>query len=177
MESRSMWNQVVGIRLLVLPLACAGCATTGTAVGELERPATKGEEAVTMVWKSAASDPDRGTISGTLPDGTHYSGQYFEVIKTAEAALYEPAWEGWARYWPGWEAPWPHHKRSDPDWTGFIEIYTGRVIANMKSDDGQVRVRCRFTISEPREGLKGGGNGSCQMSNGDTIDHVTLSAT
>jgi len=52
---------------IALVVACAACSTTGTAVGELEQPGSKREEAVTFVWKSDASDPDRGKISGTLP--------------------------------------------------------------------------------------------------------------
>jgi hypothetical protein len=161
---------------IALVVTCAACSTTGTAVGELEQPGSKREEAVTFVWKSDASDPDRGKISGTLPDGTHYSGRYFEVVKTAEADIYGAAWDGWRPYWSGWHPGWYSGPRADFDWPTFVEIYTGRVIANLKSDDQKVQLRCRFAIDNPRAGLIGGGTGDCQLSNGAAIDHVIVAA-
>jgi hypothetical protein len=149
------------------------CSSTGTAVGELETP--QGEEhAVTLTWKSDALDPARGRISGTLPDGTHYSGRYFEVVKTAAADTYGPAWEGWSPYWPEWGAPWHDGSVEEWDWPTFVEIYTGRVIANLQSDDHKQRLRCRFTITEPFDGLRGGGTGDCQLSNGESVVDVVL---
>ena len=32
------------------------------------------------------------------------------------------------------------------------------------------RMRCRFRLSEPEEGLQGGGLGSCQTGSGERID-------
>ncbi len=169
-------TQSLGLAVpIALILTSAACSTTGTAVGELKEPTGKAE-ATTFVWKSDAADPDRGQISGTLPDGTHYSGRYFEVIKTAEADVYGPAWEGWSPYWSGWMVRGYDGPSTALDWPGFVQVYTGRVIANLKSDDQTVRLRCRFAIDDPRAGLVGGGTGDCQLSNGEAIEHVTLAA-
>jgi hypothetical protein len=165
--ARSVLPALAGISILT------ACSTTGTAVGRLEQP-TGNAESVTFVWKSDAADPDRGSISGTLPDGSHYSGRYYEVIKTADAQIYSPAWEGWSPYWAGWHAGWHPGPMDELDWPGFITIYTGRVIANMKSDDASTRLRCRFRVDDPRDGLGRGGRGDCQLSNGESIDHVVI---
>jgi hypothetical protein len=151
---------------------CMACSTTGTAVGRLEQPDNKAE-AVTFVWKSDAAYPDRGKISGTLPDGSHYSGRYFEVIETAQADVYAPAWEGWKPYWSGWRTGWYAGPGQELDFRGFVGIYTGRVIANMKSDSDATHLRCRFQINDPRAGLVHGGRGDCQLANGQTIDDAS----
>lgn len=174
MMTRASSNRVSRAAVLALPLAFAACATTGTAVGELRQSAGK-ETPVAFVWKSDAIAPERGKISGTLPDGSHYSGRYFEVVKTAKADLYLPAWAGWRPYWAGWRTPW-FEPVGELDWNGFVEIYTGRVIANMTSDSGQ-HLRCRFKIAKPVAGLKGGGSGDCQLESGETIDHVVLASS
>jgi hypothetical protein len=176
---KTLLPKVIRPRVLGLPLASmlamTACSTTGTAVGKLDEPTGK-KEAVTLLWKSDATNPDRGQISGTLPDGTHYSGKYFEVIKTAEADVYRPAWEGWTPYWSGWAYRGYIGPARELDWPTFVEIYTGRVIANMTSDDHQTRLRCRFSIDDPRAGLVGGGSGECQLSNGEAIKHVVVAS-
>ena len=167
----SMLASAMGVAAL-----CAACSTTGTAVGRLEEP-TGNAESVTLVWKSDASAPDRGVISGTLPDGTHYSGRYYEVVKTAAANVYVDAWGGWPRYWSAWRAGWYPGLLHELDWPGFVDIYTGRVIANLKSDDAGSRLRCRFQIDDPLAGLSHGGHGECQLSNGESIDHVAVTSS
>ena len=172
MMDRMIRNSLAGLAVLAVPLALSACATTGTAVGELKTP-NGPQQAVTMVWRSDATSPDRGRIAGTLADGVHYSGKYFEVVKTVDEGVYGPAWDGWRTYW----ADWGTGTHYEYDWSRFVEVYTGRVIANLRSDDGKVRLRCRFTIQKPLEGLTGGGNGDCQLSNGESIKNVVLSAT
>jgi hypothetical protein len=159
-----------GLALVSMSMACS---TTGTAVGRLEEPGGKSQPA-TFVWKSDAAAPDRGTISGTLPDGSHYSGRYFEVLETAPADVYAPAWEGWSPYWSGWRMGWYRGPIDELDWRGFVTIYTGRVIANLTSDDHATRLRCRFQLDDARAGLVHGGQGDCQLSNGGIIDHVLV---
>jgi len=168
--------------VLAVSFLCSACSTTGTAVGKLEEPrgsaagAVKGND-VTFVWKSDAANPDRGRISGTLPDGSHYAGGYFEVLETADADMYGPAWVGWRPYWSGWRMGGYPGPVRDLDWRGFVTIYTGKVIANMKSDDDASRLRCRFRLDDPRAGLAHGGHGECQLSNGQTIDHVVVTSS
>ncbi len=172
MMNRAFGNQLLGIGVVALPLALAACATTGTAVGELEGPGAQ-EQAVTLIWKSEASTPEQGRISGTLANGAHYSGKYFEVVKTVDQSAYGPAWMGWRPYWSDWGLMTSYSY----DWPRFLNLYTGRVIANLKSDDGTGRLRCRFTIQQPLQGLSGGGSGECQLSNGQIIQHVVLASS
>jgi hypothetical protein len=164
-----------GWQTLSITFGClaAACSTTGTAVGELKEPGG-GQESVTLVWKSDASDPDRGRISGSLPDGTHFAGRYFEVIHTASTDTYAPAWDGWSPYWSEWAAPWSSEHVEAYDWPAFVRVYTGKVIANLSSDDHAKRLRCRFTIQDPRAGLVGGGSGDCQVSTGEEIAQVVV---
>jgi hypothetical protein len=177
MSTSFIHTQRAGFLTLPILLGCfaAACSTTGTAVGELKEPAGK-EEAVTLTWKSDAVAPDRGKISGVLPNGTHYAGRYFEVVHTASTDTYAPAWEGWSPYWSEWRAPWYPEPLEAYDWPAFVRIYTGKVIANLTSDDHATRLRCRFNINDPRAGLVHGGTGDCQLSNGEEIAKVVVAA-
>jgi hypothetical protein len=183
MRTAFMQAKRAGGRALAISLSvsAAACSTTGTAVGELEQPGNpqqaSAHEAVTLVWKSDAADPDRGVISGVLPNGAHFSGRYFEVVRTASTDTYAPAWEGWSPYWSEWHAPWYSEPLETFDWPAFVRIYTGKVIANLVSDDHSTRLRCRFTISDPRAGLARGGSGDCQLSNGESIQDVVVSSS
>jgi hypothetical protein len=159
---------------LFVALLCSGsCASAGAAVGELETP-TGQKQAITLVWKSEALDPTRGRISGTLPDGTHYSGRFFEVIKTMPGEVRGPIWDGWSPFGPEWPTPFNNGPIRGSDWLTFAQAYTGRVVANLTSDDGKQRMRCRFEIIDHLDGPKGGGRGECQLSNGERIDNVVL---
>lgn len=173
MRAPNVWR--AGAFALALLALSAGCSTTGTAVGELKDPSGK-QQLVTLRWKSDAADPERGSISGTLPDGTHYAGRYFEVIQTAPADIYADAWVGWRPFWPGWRAGW-YNGPMQEDWSGFVKIYTGHVIANLKPADDKNPLRCRFTVDDPRAGLDGGAHGECQLASGATIEHVVVTAS
>ncbi len=155
-------------------VAAFGCAGTGTATGELKSAAGKNEAAVSLEWKSMLFDPLHGEVSGTLPGGRHFSGQYFEVVKTAPVDVYGPAWLGWEPFWPDWAVPWHTGDLELREWPAFAEIYTGRVIANLHSDDNQQHLRCRFQITHPFDGLQGGGRGHCQLSDGESVEGVVL---
>lgn len=174
-RNRSAFRLCVGSLPLVL-VTTTSC-TKGTAVGEVQSPATQQEEPVTLHWKSDVDNPAEGKISGTMPDGTHYSGQYFEVVDTLTDAAYAPAWEGWDPYWPDWDVVWVNAPPPPWDYPTFVEIYSGRVIANLVSDDGTERMRCRFSLNVPDEGMAGGGTGDCQDSEGDEITDVLVTAS
>ena len=47
--------------------------------------------------------------------------------------------------------------------SGFYKAYSGRVLANLRADDGE-RMRCRFDLISPSRGMAGGGEGRCQLS-------------
>lgn len=162
-----------GRRLVALaPLALA-CAATGTAVGELHEDSHP-PRSVVFDWQADASKPERGTMSGTLPDGTHLTGRYYLVVEDVPEQVYAGAWGGAEPYWPDWPVVTP--QSTDPTtWNTFVAAYTGHAIATLTSDDGKVVVRCRFTVAAPSVGLARGGTGECKLSNGAMIEHVVLS--
>lgn len=163
------------VGVVAWPLVSAACTTEGVAIGEAESPAGEREGQVTLVWKSDFANPIGGTISGMLPDGTFYSGRYFEVTQTAEAEYYADAWVGWpSPYWSDWGYGGYYGDYYGGGWPTFVTLYSGRVIANLVSTDGQERLRCRFILAEPTEGLAGGGTGECQASDGRTLSDVVL---
>jgi hypothetical protein len=47
-----------------------------------------------------------------------------------------------------------------------VKTYSGRVLANLHSEDGE-HMRCRFTLISPSRGMAGGGEGRCQLSEND----------
>ncbi len=162
----------LGVGAIALGLSLAACgASEGAAVGELEHPSGKPEATVALYWKASAADPTMGEIAGTLPSGVHYKGRYFEVTAEARADDYDYAWDGWSPFWTDW--PWGDGY-VDSDWPTFIKIYTGRVIANLEGPKPGQRMRCRFNLTEPAQGLAGGGSGQCQLTGGDTINDVVL---
>jgi hypothetical protein len=50
----------------------------------------------------------------------------------------------------------------------FVAHYTGHVVANLSGPDGQ-RMRCQFRLLRSGQGMKGGGQGQCQLPSGETI--------
>jgi hypothetical protein len=50
--------------------------------------------------------------------------------------------------------------------TGLSTI--GHVLANLAGPDGK-RIRCEFQLIRSNEGMKGGGQGRCQLASGKTI--------
>lgn len=150
-------------------MALAGCVTQGTAVGQVENPAGRAEGGVTLAWKSDFADPTGGTIAGRLPDGTAYTGRYFEIVKTATAESLDPAWDTWtAPYWSDGD------DFGGPEYNEFVTFYSGKVLATLKSADGKKSLRCQFTLAKPSSGLAGGGVGQCQGSDGKMISDVVL---
>ena len=151
----------------------AGCSTSGTAEGALipaqppfatdERQPVAGLDSADVVfsWESSTLNPLRGDINTTLPDGRTFSGTYFQVTQTVSERDFGPMWEGWGPYW-GYD-----------DFDGYVVFYSGRVVANLKSPDGE-RMRCQFVLAEPTDGLAGGGEGSCLLHDGTRIANVVL---
>jgi hypothetical protein len=155
----------------MVPLLPAACVANGNGNGEVKGPNAMPEQSVTLMWKSDGLAPDHGRISGTLADGTHYAGDYIEVTDDAEENQYAFSWEGWQPYWSEWD--WDGRVEA-MDWPRFVAMYKGTVIANLKSDDGERWLRCRFIIDTPATGIAGGTNGLCQSSDGETLDYVAL---
>ncbi len=158
---------------LVIVLGAVGCTTSGIATGQLVTQAG-GTQPVVFDWRSDRGEPIKGRISTMLPDGTTFSGRYFQVTATIEQSSLAPLWVGWDPYWPSWTAPWAGYGGSG--YTTFSRVYSGRVVATLQSPEG-TRMRCRFTLADPPEGLAGGGVGDCQLQNGERIEDAVLQET
>lgn len=76
---------------------------------------------------------------------------------SARSRDFDPLWTGWRH---GWD-----------DWPGLATIYSGRVMANLQAANGR-RMRCRFYLNDPLEGMAGGGQGQCQLASGRSVDAV-----
>lgn len=149
--------------LRAIPLALAvglmaGCATSGTGMGNLRGG---GDMSANFTW---ASTGDRtGTMTASLSTGKTFSGQFFQITSETQMDSIRPLWYGWSRGWRGWGYWGP-----EPD-MAFITHYSGRVVANLADANGE-HARCHFQLIHPREGMVGGGEGECQLPNGQTID-------
>ncbi len=161
--------------MLALTLAVAGfgagCATQGTAHGLAEVPGG-GSGPATFAWESDRGDRTSGAIAAELPDGSRYSGTYFEITQDVSSTTLGPLWVGWEPYWTGWGAPWSPGTASYAA-SNFATIYSGRVLATLRGPEGD-SMRCRFTLRKPDRGLAGGGVGECQTKSGATIDDAVL---
>jgi hypothetical protein len=142
---------------LLLLLAAAGCASSGSGYGV----SRSGREAATFRW-DAKSDVT-GTLTATMPGGRVYSGPYFQVTNETRVESLQPLWYGWRPGWHGWRY-WDAVPAQ-----GFVTEYTGKVVANLAANDGD-RMRCRFRLMRPVEGMAGGGEGECQLPNGESME-------
>jgi len=138
-------------------LAVAGCASSGSGYGVTRT----GREDAVFHWD--ATNDVTGTLTATMPGGRTYSGDYFQVTSETRVEGLAPLWYGWRPGWRGW-----------PYWTAvpgpdFITEYSGKVVANLAANDGD-RMRCRFQLIRPSEGIAGGGQGQCQLPNGEAIE-------
>jgi hypothetical protein len=143
--------------MLVIPLLAAiaaGCTTARTGADSL----ASGGDSVTFSWKSTGQTS--GTMSATLSDGKSYNGRFFEITDETTADSVGPIWDSWYSGWPA--APYWD------DATNFITQYSGRVVANLRSPEGE-RMRCIFDLIRPRDGMSSGGSGECEMPDGSTI--------
>jgi hypothetical protein len=141
---------------LVLPLITAiatGCTTAGTGSG-----ATVGDHVI-FSWNSTG--PTSGTMSATLPDGSAYSGPFFEI--TDDVDNIGPIWNHWYSGWPALRLG------DDAPSAGAGVHYSDRVVADLGTPDGE-QMHCSFALVQPRQGMAGGGSGQCRMPDGSTID-------
>ena len=144
--------------LLGAGVLLGACTTMGTGSGSL------GAKPVSFSWKSTDGGTT-GTMSATVASGKTFSGPYLQVTKQARTEDFAPMWAGWGYGWRDWAWGPPSAD------TAFTTVYSNRVIANLKSDDGQ-RLRCHFNLNTPSDGMSGGGQGQCQLQNGGTVDAV-----
>ena len=143
-----------------------GGKTTGAETGAAA-PKIK-HERVVFVWTSG-DDSLSGRLKTKLPDGESFEGRYHEITKTATVSEYDDVYDAWyADPWTGptwyWGGTWPYYDTVEE----FITRNTGKVVATLDGDRGD-KMRCHFTLDDPDRGIKGGGTGECQLSNGERI--------
>ncbi len=158
---RNRTSLLLGAFVLML----GACTTSGMGGGELSRPG-KPDESVLYSWKSTDGGIT-GTMVATLPNTT-YQGRFFQITQQTMSDSMAPMWDGWNTGWTDWPY-WEGEPYGGPyDWTQFSTRYSGKVIANLQTDSGQ-RMRCRFHLMQPMQGMSGGGDGVCQLQGGGVV--------
>jgi hypothetical protein len=159
-EHKKETEMIRSIAKLGLPLAvvlATGCTTMGTGTGST----ATGGNPVNFTWKS--SDGTSGTMNAVTSDGKTYTGRFFQITSDTTVDNLGPLWEGWG---PGFRRGGWGYWDAGPE---FVTHYSGKVVANLTSPDGQ-HVRCNFQLIQPSSGMAGGGSGQCQLPNQKTID-------
>ena len=111
---------------------------------------------VAFTWQSEGDKS--GDITATFGTGRVFTGEYVQISSDVRSDSLDPLWDGWDR--PGKNAwrYWNADSRKE-----FVRENSGRVLANLHAEDGEY-MRCRFTLISPQRGMKGGGEGRCQLS-------------
>jgi hypothetical protein len=100
-------------------------------------------------------------MTANMSNGNHYTGMYMQITSQSDVESLGPIWSGWGPG-PGWAYWGPN---AGPD---FVTNYSGRVVANLQGANGHMR--CAFALVNPQSGMKGGGQGKCQVPSGQTVD-------
>ena len=135
-------------------LALGACETTSSGTGGGNVRGTR--KPVAFTWQSTESN--RGDITATFGNGRVFTGSYFQMTRETRVDRLDPLWDGWGR-------PYRRHawRYWGPDEDAFVKEYSGRILANLHSENGE-HMRCRFTLISPSRGMAGGGEGRCQLS-------------
>jgi hypothetical protein len=148
-------SRVVGACVIASAFLVSACQTAGTGSGNVRGT----RKPVAFTWQS--TDSVSGDITATFGTGRVFKGTYFQITRDTRIDRLEPLWHGWgSRRRGGWR-----YWAADPG-PEFVKTYSGRVLANLHSDDGE-HMRCRFTLISPQRGMAGGGEGRCQLSETD----------
>jgi hypothetical protein len=166
------------LRGVVCALTCAlvtSCTYAGTGFGVLTKAAATaqgiGQPAgnVSFAWKTDGSGTE-GELTATLADGRVYTGTFLQMTDSARNEVSSLYWTYWrnprwgAQSWgPGYYGP-----RAE-----FATFYRGKVLAYLQAPDKSL-MRCRFILRRPSEGVRGGGQGECQMSTQENVFGATL---
>jgi hypothetical protein len=146
---------------LLLCAALISCRSTGQGTGE----SRTGDVNVNFEWEQ--SQPTSGTLKATVtkPGGVAetYEGKFYQITRDTQIQTIGGLWEPWYPGWGGWDYWGPEPQDS------FVEHFSGHVVANLAGPDGQ-RMRCQFQLNRSGEGMKGGGQGQCQLPSGQTIN-------
>jgi hypothetical protein len=141
-------------------LVMVGCKSTGSGSGT----SNTGDVQAHFTWQQ--SEPTSGVLNAVVsyPGGSQetYSGKFYQITRNSTVESLGPLWSPWYPRWGGW-AYWG----AAPD-QEFVTHYTGHVLANLSGPGGK-GMRCQFQLLRADEGMKGGGEGQCQLSSGQTI--------
>lgn len=164
----------------VLVWGCATSPETGVIAGRWTPPG-KAPQPVVISWESR--DAITGSMFLTLgKGGERFTGDFLRVTSGTDLGGLEPIlgpWNairesgGWAQEAdPWWWGP-PGAGPLGIGWDGayfpeFVRQYSGKVVATLSGNRGH-KMRCRFTLAQPREGLMGGGTGECESSTGGRV--------
>jgi hypothetical protein len=160
----------LGLCGLSIVTLVSACQHSGTGAGTLETAAANGgtsQAAGTVVfsWESK-EDPSKGSIAAVLPNGNQFTGTYLQVTSRATVDDYGAYYGAWRD--PLWGAAWYDGPVND-----FVTVYSGHAIAHLQASNG-TRMRCNFTLRKPEEGMAGGGEGDCQLSDNLTVFDARL---
>jgi hypothetical protein len=144
--------------LLALTGACA--SATGVGTGALEPSRTGRPETVDFAW-SAEPSAARGTIEAALPDGERFRGSWIRLDARTDPGVLAAYFRAFDGGWMGLSAP------------AFARAYEGDLVALLDGPH-EKRMRCRFQLAHPERGLAAGGLGSCELTDGHTVEYAEL---
>jgi hypothetical protein len=150
-----------------LAISLSACTFTGTGGGQMSAAGAP-DQPVGFSWKSTDGGIT-GTMMASFPGAT-FEGRFFQITSVTKGEVLAPLWTHWRTGWydwPYWGSPWSQPYPT----TQFITHYSGKVVATLASEGGQY-MRCRFHLSEPAMGMRGGGQGECQLSNDRLVQAV-----
>jgi hypothetical protein len=155
--------------LAALILVPVGCAWISGSRAKGEWHPARGEP-VPVTLRFDSDGRGGGRVETTLgEDGERYQGLYLVVSPETPVYRVQPLIQSWHSVWRTGK----HSLEPDPwlDGSGgamtFIRRYDGHVVAELSS--GARVMRCRFELSRPGWGPRGGGPGECQLSDGSEI--------
>jgi len=153
--------------LLFSLAALTACTTTGIGGGQMSGVGAA-EEPVSFTWTSTDGGIT-GSMQAVLP-GQIFSGRFFQITQQTRADMLNPLWTHWRSGWYDWPY-WGGYAGAPYPTTQFLTHYSGKVVSTLEAPDQQ-RMRCRFHLVEPAQGMAGGGEGECQLSAGRLVRAV-----
>ena len=153
----------------VLALAPAGCAWLSAAQATGQWTSARGEP-VPVTLRFEPGGRRGGSVETVLgEDGDAYRGRYLVVSPNSPVYEVQPLTAVWQSVWQ------TGRRTLEPDpWLAgsdgarsFIRRYDGHAVAELSS--GASAMRCRFRLARPGRGLRGGGDGECQLGDGSEI--------
>jgi hypothetical protein len=150
-----IWSALVFSLLIMV-----GCKSMGSGTGA----SNTGDVHARFTWQQSEATSGTLTAIVSYPSGSQeaYSGKFYQITRDSTVESLGPLWYPWHPGWGGWG-----YWGAEPD-EELVTHYTGRVLANLAGPGGK-GMRCQFQLLHAGEGMKGGGEGQCQLSSGQNI--------